>query len=251
VPNQRISQKNNAERDRARKRRAKGLVGIVRVKQFTTLDVDRLPAALSVRRASSASASRAAVRYSRLDCRVSQAGSRCSRRPKLQAAYIEAATLLDPRLAGGAEGAVGSKQTRSNSVRRHLRKCQLSKVGIGRGRNDSLCRSEPHMSDALIWSTTSRGPADGSGKSDSVKFRSPRITTPFIASPSEPARISNHSPAHAESRRRPLQKPTRGPRRPNPCPQVQAPSWIDFKKSFAVARSPVIRAVLIRRFGNR
>jgi hypothetical protein len=35
-------------KDRARKRRAKEPVGIVRVNQFTTLDVARLPAGLSV-----------------------------------------------------------------------------------------------------------------------------------------------------------------------------------------------------------
>src|SRR5215470_17503355 len=45
------------------------------------------------------------------------------------------------------------------------------------------CRSLPHMPEALISNTTSPGPGVGSGNSRSSNRRSPRNTTPRIASP--------------------------------------------------------------------
>src|SRR5215475_3816913 len=45
-----------------------------------------------------------------------------------------------------------------------------------------MCRSEPHIPDALISKITSRGPGVGSGNSLSSSLRSPRNTTPFMAS---------------------------------------------------------------------
>src|SRR3974390_22650 len=45
-----------------------------------------------------------------------------------------------------------------------------------------MYRSVPHIPDALISKITSRGPGVGSGNSLSSSLRSPRNTTPFMAS---------------------------------------------------------------------
>ena len=53
-------------------------------------------------------------------------------------------------------------------------------------------RSLPHMPEAFIWTTTSRGPGAGSGKSRTSSLRSPRKTMPFKGTSLWPLAAGRH-----------------------------------------------------------